>query len=345
MAREPWKCPHADCKQECSRRGNLERHIIRLHGGEGEPVKNSSAAWASKTTSLSSKYHDLSAVNGLYSRSKGGENEKNKKGQEGKTTGEPDLVDVAYSTFRRWKDKNDKIEEMRKYFANYNSRTPSPPHIPQDIFNYGILNNMLPYHDRSEFCSTPMPSSLTAPQVRNVQPKKVIGYVGVVCSNCLESESRQVMYDPNTVNNMFRTQHICDPQNIDSVKGYSRSKQESLLLSKIVGLSQQVTKTVKEWTHGRKIYLIAYKYDFGVDTKDTITLKVCRNQDNWLTRAILQKHTVLDDEELNEFFFLTYNATFCHLRINFVEKEGQPMMKQEFYLLFLNYEPRLPLGN
>jgi hypothetical protein len=149
------------------------------------------------------------------------------------------------------------------------------------------------------------------------------------------------MYDPNTVNNMFRTQHICDPQNIDSVKGYSRSKQESLLLSKIVGLSQQVTKTVKEWTHGRKIYLIAYKYDFGVDTKDTITLKVCRNQDNWLTRAILQKHTVLDDEELNEFFFLTYNATFCHLRINFVEKEGQPMMKQEFYLLFLNYEPQL----
>jgi hypothetical protein len=293
MAREPWKCPYANCKLECSRRWNLERHIIRLHGGEGGPVKNNSAAGASKTTSLLSKYHDLSAVNGLYSRSKGGEDEKNKKGKEGKTTGEPDHVDVAYSTFRRWKDKNDKIEEMRNYFANYNSRTPSPPPIPQDIFNYGILNNILPYHVRSEFCSTPMPSSLTAPPVRKVQPKKVIGYVGVVCSNCLESESRQVIYDPNTVNNIFRAQHICDPQNIDSVKGYPRPKQESLIISKILGLSEKVTKTVKEWTHGGEIYLIPYKLHFGDVTKDTIILNV----------------------------------------------------KQEFYLLFLNYEPRLPLEN
>jgi hypothetical protein len=94
MAREPWKCPHADCKQECSRRGNLERHIIRLHGGEGEPVKNNSAAGASNTTSLSSKYHDLSGINGLYSRSEGGEDEKNKKGQEGITTGEPDISEL-----------------------------------------------------------------------------------------------------------------------------------------------------------------------------------------------------------------------------------------------------------
>ena len=130
--------------------------------------------------------------------------------------------------------------------------------------------------------------------------------MGVACGNCLESESRQVMYNPNTVNNIFRTQHICVPQNIDSVKGYPLSKQQGLLISKLLGLSEQVTKTVKEWTQGGEIYLIPYKLDFGDVTKDTITLKVCRNQYNWLIRAILQKHTVLDDKELNEFFFLTY---------------------------------------
>jgi hypothetical protein len=106
---------------------------------------------------------------------------------------------------------------------------------------------MPPYHVLSEFCSTPMPSSLTAPQVHRAQPEKVIGYVGVVCSNCLESESRKVICDPNAVN-IFRTQHICDPHNIESVNGYLRPKQESLLISKILGLSERVTKTVKEWT-------------------------------------------------------------------------------------------------
>ena len=116
-------------------------------------------------------------------------------------------------------------------------------------------------------------------------------------------------------------------------------------MSKILGLSEQVTKTVKEWTKGGEVFLIPYKIDFSNVTKNTIMLNIRKNQYNWLIRAILQKHTVLNDEELNEFFFLTYNVTFCHLRINFVEKEEQQMMKQEFYFLFLNYKPCLPFEN
>jgi hypothetical protein len=284
-------------------------------------------------------------IDGLHPRNQSAKEENNKKGQEEKTTGEVDLVDIAYQIFKKWKNKNDKFEEMRSYFANYNSRIPFSPHFPLDIFNYGKLKNTLPHHVRSEFCSIPMPSSLSAPQADEVQPKKVIGYVGVICNNCLESESLKVMYDPSTDNKIFRTQHICDPQNIDSVKGYPQPKQESLLISKLLGLSEQVTKTVKEWTQGGEVFLIPYKIDSGNVTKNTITLNVCRNQYNWLIRAILQKHTVLNDEELNEFFFLTYNATFCHFRINFVEKEEQQMMKQEFYFLFLNYKPCLPFEN
>jgi hypothetical protein len=153
------------------------------------------------------------------------------------------------------------------------------------------------------------------------------------------------MYDPNTSHKIFRTQHICDLQNIDSVKGYPRPKRESLHMSKILGLSERVTMTVKEWTKGGGIFLIPYKIDSGNITKNTIALNVRRNQYSWLTRAISQKHTILSDEELNEFFFLTYNATFCHPCINFVEKEEQQMMKQEFYFLFLNYKPCLPFEN
>lgn len=39
MDKEKWKCPYAGCTQECSRHSNMVRHIFRLHGGPGDPVK------------------------------------------------------------------------------------------------------------------------------------------------------------------------------------------------------------------------------------------------------------------------------------------------------------------
>jgi hypothetical protein len=167
--------------------------------GTGNTFKDLYAYHPNSSYSLPAQYYNPSTIDGLHHRNQSAKEENNKKGQEEKTTGGIDLVDIAYPILKKWKDRNDKFEEMRKYFAD-NSRTPFPSHFPLDIFNYGKLKNTLPYDVRSEFCSTPMPSSLSVPQVDKRQPKKVIGYVGVICSHCLESESLKVMYDPNTGN-------------------------------------------------------------------------------------------------------------------------------------------------
>ena len=157
MARERWKCPYADCKQECSRKWNLQRHIIMQHGGEGKPVKNKSSAdtenltWDTQGTgntfknlysshpngsySLPSQYYDPSTIKGLYPRNQTAKGVNNKKGQEVKTTDELDFIDVAYQKFKKYKDRNDKFEEMINYFVN-NSRIPLPSQFPLDIFNH-----------------------------------------------------------------------------------------------------------------------------------------------------------------------------------------------------------------
>jgi hypothetical protein len=146
------------------------------------------------------------------------------------------------------------------------------------------------------------------------------------------------VYDPSSANKIYRTQHICNPQNIDSVKRCLRPKCQ---IRYSLGLSEQVTKTVKEWTQGRRIPDTSQDNFWRCYTKHYYD----KNQYNWLKRAILQKHTALNDKELNKFFYLTYNSTFCHLHIDFVEKEVQRKMKQEFYLLFLNCKPYLPFEN
>jgi hypothetical protein len=132
MAREPWKCPHADCKQECGREWNLKRHIIRKHGGEGMPVKNKSYA---DTEKLACYAQHTGNIEGLYSRNKIAKEENNKKGQGVKTTGELDPIDRAYQIFKPLKDRNDRAEEMVNYFDK-NSRIPFPSHLHPDVFNY-----------------------------------------------------------------------------------------------------------------------------------------------------------------------------------------------------------------
>jgi hypothetical protein len=147
MAREPWKCPHPDCKQESSRKGNLIRHLGRLHDGEGIPVKNKS--FDAGKLACSTKHSGLDPRNNISKQ------EHDKKGQGVKNTSELDPVDSIYPTFKKLKDRNDKIEEMRNYFANNSSIIPFPPNFLQEILNYGKPEDLLPYLIQSDFASTP----------------------------------------------------------------------------------------------------------------------------------------------------------------------------------------------
>lgn len=108
MAKEPWKCSHADCKQECSRKENLKRHIMRKHKGDGIPVKNKS----SDTEKLARGTQPIGTVADLYSRNEITKEEYNEKRQAVKTTDGFDPVDRAYQLFKKLKDRNDKIEEL-----------------------------------------------------------------------------------------------------------------------------------------------------------------------------------------------------------------------------------------
>ena len=52
MVKEKWKCPDLRCTQECGRRSNMVRHIDRLHGGLGDPVKENPSATGSSIRNI-----------------------------------------------------------------------------------------------------------------------------------------------------------------------------------------------------------------------------------------------------------------------------------------------------
>jgi hypothetical protein len=251
------------------------------------------------------------------------------------------------------KDRNDKIEEMKNYFTNKSSKTLSLPKFPHNMFNNAKPENVMPYHFWSDFTSASipfvsvpsvsMPSISSRSQINEVQPKKVVGYVEYICSHCLEFEPLRVMYDPSASDNISWTRHACDPDILNSTMAYPMHFREDILMYRILRLSEEMIKAVKEWTNG-EVFLISDKINSREVPKNSITLDLRKNEYNWLTRAIVQKYTILNDKELREFFNLIFDscATFCCLCINFVEKEGEQDVKREYYCFCLSYKPRFP---
>jgi hypothetical protein len=107
LGKEKWKCPDLRCKQECGRRSNMVRHIDRLHGGLGNPVKEKPSATGSSIRNIHVK-SDIPPSLPWKLRPKAFQ-------------AKEDFVDIYY--------KFSKIEEMNAFFGQRGSTIfpfPSP---------------------------------------------------------------------------------------------------------------------------------------------------------------------------------------------------------------------------
>ena len=108
MVKEKWKCPDFRCTQECGRRSNMVRHIDRLHGGLGNPVKEKPSATGSSIRNIHVKSDTPPSLSGKL-RPK-------------VFQAKEDFVDVCYDRFS-------KIKEMKAFFGQRDSTIfpfPSP---------------------------------------------------------------------------------------------------------------------------------------------------------------------------------------------------------------------------
>jgi hypothetical protein len=99
VVKEKWKCPYFHCKQECGRRSNMVRHIDRLHGGLGDPVKEKPSATGSSVRNIYVK-SDLPSLSGKL--------------RPNAFQAKEDFVDMCYDRFS-------KIKEMKSFFGQRGS--------------------------------------------------------------------------------------------------------------------------------------------------------------------------------------------------------------------------------
>jgi hypothetical protein len=110
LAKEKWKCPYPDCEQECSRHSNMVRHIERVHGGQGKPVKVKSSA----------VYQSIPNVCG---RTTSPSVSHTKKPSDTTRREENDLVDAIYEDVMKANAKMNKIREIKAFFSEPSDST------------------------------------------------------------------------------------------------------------------------------------------------------------------------------------------------------------------------------
>jgi hypothetical protein len=360
MTKDKFKCPHVECDYKSGRNWNVERHIRAVHKCECCPAEKSSniskhlplkdIQEAQNISSTADLFHTkgpnpyISSWNrrpfNAHDHNKSKNTAKEENEGPGHLDDKTDPVDMLYAIYKKAKRRNDKMFEMINYFNEHPPDPRFPFFPPSDVQGYSEINNILA-SGVSNYPSHVLPEHQSHPQPTPKQ-EKVIGYEVYNCGVCLESESLPVIDDQYSLS---RKEHICDPQKASTVRTYPRFFREEFAFNNVLSSDDKIIKTTKEWTQGR-VFLVSSKVSPEETPMNPITIdwETKGSQYGWLTRAIEDRHTILNEQELKEFIRLTDSATFCCITVSFL-KDYPQNTRQESYYLFLNHKPCVPFEN
>jgi hypothetical protein len=173
----------------------------------------------------------------------------------------------------------------------------------------------------------------------SIKSKPLLTYYAIVCEHCLS-------IDLLNANSSIYT-HYCN--NLWLLDFPSLTKNKSEILRFLEGrLPRHILQILKEASEDGKVKLVSLFQDVNAyqmsasdtrgprDPKSACYLPIdlgARNLDHWSTRAITNKETILDDEEILEFVGLT-RRTFSSFTAE--------LMRRKFYVMYLKLEKKIP---
>lgn len=249
------------------------RHIKRKHKGKGVPVKNKSSV--------------------PYPRNQTAKEENIKTGQKVTTTGELDLIDVIYPIFKKYKDRNDKIEEMDNYFAK-NSRIPLPSNLHPDVFNC---------HPDTTF-------------------DPPCGFRTYICVDCLTGPIDPVkLSDLRTLGPLaFKPRHVCEQEDLENLKRVAKKRQIDVIATwhELHKLSIQYLADIVHQMFGlhnpKPLWAFETHLRYSPWMEDYLPTNLGKiDKNHWASRAFIAKErkgTTIDNTELMDFLNLT-RSTFA----------------------------------
>jgi hypothetical protein len=359
--RKRWLCP--SCPHRSSRKGNMQIHIQRWHGG----IKLPQYIGEQTETVLKNHRPPSSLVsNAVSSKSSPSPILKSSKSPESVFEF---IINTMHSQVIEAREMRRKIEDVKSFFdgdlswfpqlstnksaGNFsltNFGKPIVPHIPLPPF----------------FVDTVSPSSTLAPPINSQETIKeeVAGFTAKICDSCTEIVI-EIHYgvhesgkDPILIT---KNSHICyHPTKPSTLK--SVAVRLVNISAKLTEIPSELKKAVKGWT-GQDVYLVAFKLpidkvkaniidiymssmvrtDNNLSSHDIYASQHNTGTHRWALRAIENNQTILDDDDFTDFIRIANNKTSGFFRIHHDIQEkaniGNSCSYSGIYCMFINKGP------
>ena len=185
MVRKLWKCPHEGCRQECSRKWNLDRHIKKFHNVSTPVFQKSPGHYRRHLSKTPTKDTKPSAFDTQQPNQTDGE--------------EQDFVNLVYPVVSKLKEREEKIQEIKNFLHG-------PNNVP-DILNiaYQELFSSMAYNNLNTIMTANPP----------------VGFRTQICKNCLTGPIEPVLLSDfeSTGPIAFKVNHRCRQEDLERLSG------------------------------------------------------------------------------------------------------------------------------
>jgi hypothetical protein len=160
----------------------------------------------------------------------------------------------------------------------------------------------------------------------NENDSEIVGYRDHVCEKCSIISIDTIFRHKDEESGHVETTHTCNPKRLDDAQlEPNKDKTINDLYEK---LPDYMKKKVNSWTNN-SAYLVAIEMPPNAAVKNSFEITPT-DENHWAMRAINDKQTILNDEELSDFLCKVRNATYAFFKvISPSSQQQQQQQKQE----------------
>jgi len=152
---------------------------------------------------------------------------------------------------------------------------------------------------------------------------EIVGYRDHVCEKCSIISIDTIFRHKDAESGHVETTHTCNPKRLDDAQlEPNKDKTINDLYEK---LPEVMKKKVDSWTDN-SAYLVAIEMPPNVALNNCFEITP-NNENHWAARAIKDKETILNDEELSDFLCKVRNATYAFFKV--ILPSSQKQQQQE----------------
>jgi hypothetical protein len=283
-----WNCPN--CEISSTRHWNLQRHIQRQHGGMYEPVRDEKMQYLEETNPqnfhLPLDYsHSTSSFPFLTRKDKSDKKFSDiLEAQNLLLRKVIEFMSLRSQLFTIQQQQQQRLMPGSVYYS-----------MPSMTFDTEESNN-----DLSEESS-----------LDNENDSEIVGYRDHVCEKCSIISIDTIFRHKDGESGHVETTHTCNPKRLDDAQlEPNKDKTINDLYEK---LPEVMKKKVNSWTEN-SAYLVAIEMPPNVALNNCFEITP-NNENHWAARAIKDKQTILNDEELSDFLCKVRNATYASFKV------------------------------